>query len=156
MKNEGEKHEYNIFRQLEKIQAEKNLTQEQVAEILSVNVQTVSRWECNTTSPDIAMLPQIAKLYCVTIDDLFKKTEAVYDNYAQRLSAVYETTRRPEDFISADFEFKKMMNAGSCSAEDFRCYGILHHFMMRYCIDKAVNLFDRVLAQGEEAGEVTY
>ncbi len=49
-----------------------------------------------------------------------------------------------------------MMRADSCSAEDLRCYGILHHFMMRYCMDKAVNLFDRVLEQGEDAGRVTY
>lgn len=141
---------------LKKLRQQKNLTQEQVAEILNVSVHTISRWECNTTLPDIAMLPQIAKLYCVTIDDLFKKTAVAYENYAQRLSAVYEATRRPEDFISADFEFKKMMKAGSCSAEDLRCYGILHHFMMRYCIDKAVNLFDRVLELGEDAGRVTY
>lgn len=141
---------------LKKLRQQKNLTQEQVAEILNVSVHTISRWECNTTLPDIAMLPQIAKLYCVTIDDLFKKTAVAYENYAQRLSAVYEATRRPEDFISADFEFKKMMKAGSCSAEDLRCYGILHHFMMRYCIDKAVNLFDRVLELGENAGRVTY
>lgn len=49
-----------------------------------------------------------------------------------------------------------MMKTDSCSAEDLRCYGILHHFMMRYCIDKAVNLFDKVLEQGESAGRVTY
>jgi len=141
---------------LKKLRQQKNLTQEQVSEILNVSVHSISRWECNTTLPDIAMLPQIAKLYCVTIDDLFKKTAVAYENYAQRLSAVYEATRRPEDFISADFEFKKMMKAGSCSAEDLRCYGILHHFMMRYCIDKAVNLFDRVLELGEDACRVTY
>lgn len=141
---------------LKKLRQQKNLTQEQVAGILNVSVHTISRWECNTTMPDIAMLPQIAKLYCVTIDDLFKKTSVAYENYAQRLSCVYEATRRPEDFLAADIEFKKMMKTGSCSAEDLRCYGILHHHMMRYCIDKAVNLFDRVLEQGEAAGRVTY
>ena len=84
---------------LKKFRQQKNLTQEQAAEILNVSVQTISRWECNTTSPDVAMLPQIAKLYCVTIDDLFKETAVAYENYAQRLAAVYEATRRPEDFI---------------------------------------------------------
>lgn len=142
---------------LKKFRLQKNLTQEQAAELLSVSVHTVSRWECGTTSPDIALLPQIAKLYCVTIDDLFRKSSAAYDNYAQRLSVVYEATRRPEDFIAADFEFRKMMEAGSCSAEDLRCYGVMHHFMMRYCRDKAAELLDRVLAAGpQEAGRVTY
>ena len=96
------------------------------------------------------MLSQIAKLYCVTIDDLFKKTSVVYENYAQRSAAVYESTRRPEDFISADFEFKKMMKNGICSTEDLRYYGILHHYMMRYCIDKSVDLFDKVIEQGKD------
>ena len=141
---------------LKKFRQQKNLTQEQAAEVLGVNTQTVSRWECNTTQPDLAMLPQIAKLYCVTIDDLFKKTAVAYDNYAQRLSCVYEATRQPEDFISADFEFKKMMKTDICSAEDLRCYGVMHHFMMRYCIDKAVTMFDKVLEQGEAVGRVTY
>lgn len=134
---------------LKKFRQQKNLTQEQAAEILNVSVHTVSRWECNTTSPDIAILPQIAKLYCVTIDDLFRKTAVVYENYAQRLAVVYEATHKPEDFISADFEFKKMMRAGSCSAEDLRCYGVLHHQMACYCIDKAADLFDRVIGQGK-------
>ena len=141
---------------LKKFRQQKNLTQEQVAEILHVNVQTVSRWECNTTSPDIAMLPQIAKLYCVTIDDLFKETSVAYENYAQRLASVYEDTRRPEDFISADFEFKKMMKAGSCTTDDFRTYGILHQFLMLYCMDKAIDLFDKVFEQGKDAGEEIY
>ena len=61
-----------------------------------------------------------------------------------------QATRQPEDFISADFEFKKMMKAGSCSAEDLRCYGILHHQMARYCIDKALDLFDKVIEQGKD------
>ena len=141
---------------LKKLRQQKNLTQEQAAGVLNVSPHTVSRWECGTTLPDVTMLPEIARLYCVTIDDLFKETSMAYDNYAQRLSCVYEATRQPEDFLSAELEFRKMMKNGSCSAEDLRCYGILHHFMMRYCIDKAVNLFDKVLEQGEEAGGVTY
>lgn len=141
---------------LKKFRQQKNLTQEQAAEILNVSVHTVSRWECNTTSPDVAMLPQIAKLYCVTIDDLFKKTAVAYENYAQRLAVVYEATRRPEDFISADFEFKKMMKADNCSAEDLRCYGVLHHQMARYCIEKAIDLFDKVIERGKDVDKVVF
>lgn len=148
---------YTVFSDnLKKFRQQKNLTQEQVAEILNINVHTVSRWECNTTLPDIAMLPQIAKLYCVTIDDLFKETAVVYENYAQRLAAVYEATRQPEDFISADFEFKKIIRDGNSSAEDLRCYGILHHQMMRYCIDKAIDLFDKVIKQGKDVDKVVF
>lgn len=53
----------NIFSDnLKKIRLAKGLTQEQVAEKLNVNSQTVSRWECGTTLPDVLTLPELARL----------------------------------------------------------------------------------------------
>ena len=49
----------------------KGLTQEQVAQRLGVTYQAVSKWENGTNTPDIALLPQIAALFGVTIDALF-------------------------------------------------------------------------------------
>ena len=67
----------NLFsNNLKKLRLQKNLTQEQVAEVLGVSTQTISRWECNTTCPDIMLLPEIARLYCVTVDDLFKENSS--------------------------------------------------------------------------------
>ena len=77
---------------LKRFRMAKNLTQEQAAEVLGVSTQTVSRWECNTTLPDVTILPKIAALYCVTIDDLYKETSMAYDNYAQRLGSVFEAS----------------------------------------------------------------
>ena len=135
---------------LKKFRQQKNYTQEQVAEILGVSTHTISRWECNTTLPDVTLLPQIAKLYCVTIDDFFKESSIAYENYAQRLASIYESTREPEDFIRADIEFKKLIKKGQYSTEDLRTYGILHHFMMQYSKDKAIDLFNRVLEKGPD------
>ena len=75
-----------ISQNLKKLRLQKKLTQEQTTEALGVSAHTVSRWECNTTYPDIMLLPEIARLYCVTIDDLFQENTQAYDNYAQRLS----------------------------------------------------------------------
>ena len=49
----------------------KGLTQEQVAVKLGVSCQAVSKWETEVNTPDIALLPAIAKLFDVTIDALF-------------------------------------------------------------------------------------
>lgn len=57
-----------------KIRLTKGFTQEQVADALMVNAQTVSRWECMATLPDIITLAELAKLYGVTVDDFYKKT----------------------------------------------------------------------------------
>ena len=141
---------------LKKFRQQKNLTQEQVASILNVNAHTVSRWECNTTMPDILLLPEIAKLYCVSIDDLFKETSVAYDNYAQKLASIYEASKNPEDFIRADLEFRQLMKTNCYSTEDLRLYGVLHHYMMQYCMNKAIQLFDKVLEKGSDANEYSF
>ncbi len=130
---------------LKKFRTQKNLTQEQVAEILGVNPQTVSRWECNTTLPDVLLLPQIARLYCVTVDDLFKANSSIYANYAQRLAHLYKQTHAPEDFVQADIEFRKLMRSDSYSAEDRRMHGVIHQFMMSYCADIANNFYQEII-----------
>ena len=56
-----------IFKALRK---EKQLTQEQIAEILGVSPQAVSRWENSATFPDVTLLPQIAEHFETTVDEL--------------------------------------------------------------------------------------
>jgi len=141
---------------LKRFRQEKNLTQEQVAEALGVNIHTVSRWECSTTLPDVLMLPELARLYCVTVDDFFKTTASAYENYARRLASVFDVTREPEDFIRAEEEFKRLLKTEEYSSEDLRIYGILHQHMAKYCTRKAEALFDRILQKGCADGDVIY
>ncbi len=145
-----------LSKNLKKFRQQKNYTQEKAAEILGVSTHTVSRWECNTTLPDVTLLPEIARLYCVTIDDLFKESSTAYKNYAQRLASVYEETRNPEDFICADQEFKRLIQKGEDSPEDLWTYGTLHHFMMQYSEKNAIALFDRVLDMGPNVDTEIY
>lgn len=49
----------------------KNITQQQLAEYLSVTPQTVSRWESNDGAPDIYLLPELAVFFNVPIEELF-------------------------------------------------------------------------------------
>lgn len=142
-----------ISKNLKRLRISKHFTQEQAAEYLGVSAQSISRWECGNTLPDILMLPKIAELYCVTVDELYKDTSVAYANYAQRLAAVYESTKEPEDFIRADLEFRRLIKKGDFSTEDLRLYGILHHFMMLYCTDKAIELFDKVIEKGTNEDE---
>lgn len=135
---------------LKKFRIAKNMTQEEVANILCVNTQTVSRWECATTLPDVMTLPIIAKLYGITVDDLYKKHSVAYDNYAQRLSSVYEKTRDPEDFLRCVLEYKKLMKNEELSTADKWNYATVHHFMMRHCKDTAIEWYDKAIADGPE------
>lgn len=135
---------------LKRFRQEKKLTQEQAAEQLGVSAQSISRWECGTTLPDVTVLPAIARLYCVTIDDLYRESSVAYDNYAQRLGSVFEATKQPEDFLLAEQEYRKLLKSGDYTAEDLRLYGILHQYMMQLCMEKAEEIFDRVLKMGPE------
>lgn len=141
---------------LKKYRTARNMTQEQAAAALCVNAQTVSRWECGTTLPDVLTLPMIAKLYGVTIDALLRKQSVAYENYAQRLSSVYEKTRDPEDFIQCFLEYQKMMRTGELSPADQWNYAVIHHFMMRYCIDTAKEWYKKVLTDDPQKDTHTY
>jgi transcriptional regulator with XRE-family HTH domain len=52
-----------------------DITQEQLAEIVGVSPQAVSRWECGTTSPDITLLPRLAEIFKITVDELLGVNE---------------------------------------------------------------------------------
>lgn len=52
---------------------EQGITQDQLAEKLSVSAQAVSKWENGVSLPDITLLPQLATLFEVTLDQLFSR-----------------------------------------------------------------------------------
>ncbi len=145
-----------LAKNLKELRLSKKLTQEQVAQALSVSPKAVSRWECGSTMPDILLLPDIARLYCVTVDDLFKENSIAYENYAQRLMSVYEQTHDPKDFLAADAEFDKLIKSGNYTMKDICIYGILYQFHSYYCKDKALELFQKGIDMDENTDPDTY
>lgn len=49
---------------------QRGLTQRELGEILGVSAQAVSKWERELCYPDIFLLPDIAKLIGVSIDEM--------------------------------------------------------------------------------------
>lgn len=135
---------------LKKFRMAKNMTQENAAEKLGVNSQTVSRWECGTTLPDVLMLPALAKLYGVTVDDFYQKNSFGYDNYAQRLASVFESSRDPLDFMRCREEFLKLIKDGKMSTADKWQYGWIHMYMMNYCRDVALEWYQNAVDDDPE------
>jgi len=56
---------------IQTLRKNKNMTQAQLAEVLSVSSQSVSKWETNASFPDISLLPIIARFFGITMDELF-------------------------------------------------------------------------------------
>ena len=139
-----------FFANLKKYRLAKEMTQEKAAERLGVNSQTVSRWECGTTLPDVLMLPEIARLYGVTVDDLFTQTSFGYENYAQRLCSVYENSHDPVDFMRCREEFQKLIKQDKMSVADKWQYGWIHMYMMNFCRDVALEWYQKAVDEPPE------
>ncbi len=135
----------NLAVNLRKLRIDKKLTQEQAATKLGVSAQSVSRWETATTLPDVMLLPDIAALYGVLVDDLFKPDVKGYPNNAQRLMAVYEQSHKPEDFLAAAEEFERLFRTDTATADDWRVYGVIHEYMVYYCIEKATGSYQKAM-----------
>ena len=61
-------------KEIRRLRTNRGLTQEALANALRVSPQTVSKWECGSSMPDVQMLPEIAVYFGVTIDQLFAMT----------------------------------------------------------------------------------
>ncbi len=141
---------------LKRFRLDKKLTQEDVGNILNVNSQTVSRWECGTTLPDILLLPKIAEIYGTTIDDLYRKSSVAYENYAQRLASVYELTGATEDFLRAEAEFEKLKKEGELTTLDKFNYAFIYDKMLFYCKENALEWYDKAIADGPKNDPHSY
>ena len=60
-----------ISEQICVLRKQKGITQKELAEELGVTTQAVSKWENARSWPDIQLLPDIAKIFDVSIDELF-------------------------------------------------------------------------------------
>lgn len=57
---------------IKRLRRERNITQEQLAEMLGVTACAVSQWECDRTAPDISQLPILANIFEVSADVLLE------------------------------------------------------------------------------------
>ena len=62
-----------IAENLVRFRTKANLTQVQLAELLSYSDKAVSKWERGESVPDIRVLMQIAGIYNITLDDLVSR-----------------------------------------------------------------------------------
>lgn len=59
-----------IGNRISRLRKAKGMSQEALAEKIGVSSQAVSKWENDQSCPDISLLPQLAKLLDVTVDEL--------------------------------------------------------------------------------------
>ena len=83
----------NIGTKIRELRRARDLTQHELAELLGVSYQAVSKWETGAACPDLSLIAPLARLFNVSADTLLgidtgdllrAEFDAAYDNYWQK------------------------------------------------------------------------
>ena len=96
----------NLAEKLKELRVQHHYSQEQVAEMIHVTRQAISKWETGKSYPDVENLKLLSSLYGVTVDTLLNDVPAVgkkeegsdCQNIAQQFAAWYHR-EKPKLFI---------------------------------------------------------
>lgn len=75
----------NLGKRIKSLRLQKSVTQEKLAEYLSISAQAVSKWENDITTPDIQLLPELSAYFGVTIDELFALADKTHIERIQNM-----------------------------------------------------------------------
>ena len=65
----------SLGKRIATLRKEKGMTQDDIAQKLDVSSQAVSKWENDQTCPDISLLPRLANILGITVDELLSGKE---------------------------------------------------------------------------------
>lgn len=89
----------NMAQKLTTLRKEKGLTQMELAEVLDVSRQAVSKWELGTALPGTDKLKSIADLYGVSVDYLLDENQERYEPTIPLASSTPEGNGRDKLFL---------------------------------------------------------
>ena len=92
-----------IGNRIKELRTQKGATQEAIANVLGVSPQAISKWEQNTTMPDISMLVPLADYFGVSVDYLLREPKK-------------EIVVNPEEYV--EIIFKKDRSAWRCTVKN--------------------------------------
>ena len=85
---------------IKSLRTKKKMTQEELAELLGTTSKSVSRWEQSLTYPDISLLPFIANIFEVTVDELLGVESIKQDEYVKELKKQADQYAMNNDYES--------------------------------------------------------
>ncbi len=104
----------NLGEKLKSLRKEKNISQEKLAQYLNVSFQAVSKWENSTTCPDISLLPEIARFFGITVDELLQveqiDEQKLYEDYEQRAGELFRCGRYEDALFLWQEAYHRMPN----------------------------------------------
>lgn len=101
----------SLGKNIQYLRKQKKITQEQLADIMSVSRQTISRWESDEIIPELNKLVALSEIFSCKIDALVKEDMLAFDNIyseilikrvkAFRMARYVMITPNPEDDVNA-------------------------------------------------------
>ena len=146
-----------IGKQIKILRLAKGVTQEELAEYLGVSFQAVSKWETETSTPDIALLPNIAIFFGITIDELFHiPNEAEFE----RIENMFWHERRinPETFSHCIRFLEGVLQNAPNNIRAYACLAYLYNHRAKSDHETASEYAKKVLLLDpkEKAGWVAF
>ena len=99
---------------IKRLRRNADMTQEQLAEMLSISPQAISRWETDTAMPDISFLRPLSNIFGVTADELLEidvsRVNDTVDNFKNEIAELYKEHRYEEMLQVARLGCKEIPN----------------------------------------------
>ena len=136
--------ELNIGMNIKRLRLAKGLTQEQLAELLTISTAAVSKWEAKNTYPDITMLFPLAEIFGVTVDELLGYDEAKAKADVDKILVEYQRLYVDGRFIESK---DLIVNARKKYPHDYR---IMNKYMWDIAGGSAGNDAETLLKNKDE------
>ena len=137
-----------LGKKIKQLRLNKGVTQEALANALGVTYQAVSRWENETTMPDISLLPQISVFFGVSIDELFEFTEeSQYERIENMLNE--KSLLTDIEFENAKCFLEKQITKGNDNINAFKLLAWLYSHRAKSSNVQAVEYAKRALQLGD-------
>ena len=72
------------------VRKEKNLTQRQLADILSISDKTISKWECGKGLPEVSLMIPLCDALQITVNDLLTGERVSNIDYQKKSGGKYD------------------------------------------------------------------
>ena len=90
----------DLSEKIRRMRRERNMSQEELAEVFGVSSQTVSRWETGATYPDVELLPVIAGFFGCSTDELLGVSNALREERINKYWDEFENARDDDEQIA--------------------------------------------------------
>lgn len=98
-----------ISKYLQVLRKKHRLTQEDLANKLSISRQAISKWETGSTLPDLDILLKLSNLYQMTINDILEPT--IQTAHINNFEQIIELNRTDVENILSNFTIEDIVKA---------------------------------------------